>query len=542
MVKIPRATPGTTKLSTAAPASKIGKDAFTGTARAIQQSGKQLNQLADKFRDMRDLKQSTEATTIAEQKMLELRTTLATDTDFDTVEVRHSEQLRKIREEAAAGIVNPRIRQQFIAKQTGSMNREMFRVTTHANEGKIKEAQAVMLSKIESTRDMLIQAETPEERDGHRAEIKGLVQSYVDLGALGPEQGKLLVEKTLEELRIDEVDYDIRTRPDFAFEMLSGPEQLPDGPGRAAAFARNQAREKTYPDLTPDERKEKQKEALSAIKWAADEAKLRIAEDMNLNEDALYNDYKAGTLTEDQIMDAELLGALKRKGGISKGMATALRKAKKPTFDERQPWEVADMETKLGILYDGLGLSEKNGKLTFKGRNNTLQDLQDFREAVVTAKADGFITASRETTLLKKVEKFFDRKFEDVARRRIEQERNVWKKIGGLFAYTSPILYNMDQFGLFNERPGLSRRVGPGGQSRTDMAITQIRDLVDKKLEVIQGDISSKQANEIVEEVRDSHWANVFPSLLATPGATVAADDVKAHAVYNPETGKLEFN
>ena len=543
MVKIPRATEGTTKMTTKAPVVKQDVDAFTGTAKAIQRSGQQLNQLADKFREMRDLKEFTEATTLAEQRYLELRKQMATDTDYETLEQRYAQELRKINDEAANGISSSRMRDQWSTKNKSASNRELFRASTVAMEGQIKETQASLLTKIESTRDMLLEAELPEEREGYRKEIKGMVQAYVDAGAVGPEQGKRLVEETLNKLKIEEVDYDIRTRPDYAYEMLGSPEPIsPKDMDKAGKFARNKAKEQAYPDLTPDERKEKQGEALKAVKWVAEEAKYRLAEDMAQTEWKAYQMLKAETLTEDEIMDMEILGALGHPGGISKGWATTLRKAKKPTYKERTAWEVADVETKLKQTYDQMGMTIKKetGEVKF-GRLKSLEKLQEYREAVVTARAEGYISKSREETLLKKTEPFFDAKFAEVARRRIAQENNIWKNIGRVIPGPHWIF---DAWGAYDQRPGLSTRTTGRGvdDSRAAMAVTQIRELVDKRLAVIEGDISAKESQAIVDEIKNSHFTQLFPKLLSFPGAVeVHGDDYKPHVTYNQETGEFDF-
>lgn len=375
MPKIPRAA-STQELTTKAPSTKVDIASYAGTGDAIARVGAAVQEVNQKFTDLRNLEEYTRASTTAKKDLSDLENQASQDDDIYTISERYAENIQKVKDNAVDMISDQETKMRFKAEMDLYAQTKQFNINAIARDKQVSQAKGTLLNDMEQAKTDYFNASSPLERAQLMDSTIERINEYTRLGVIDPEMQAKTVKAFKDEVRIGQVHYDMSIDPDLAKANVD-----------AGVY-----------DLNPKEKEEALNDIAAFIKKKQTREEVDLFKSYNVNE---QNTAKlllepGSNMKETDIDRLELLGKIGAPGGISPGFAEVARRTLKssqtenPTFDIMAYSDLLDQFKSLGIKDDD-------------STKASLEDLIKFRSQVMRTYSDGKIAKSDATAFLEKV-------------------------------------------------------------------------------------------------------------------------------------------
>jgi len=386
MPKIPQAT-SKQALSGKAPSVKVSPGSFAVTGQAIEKAGKALSVVSARFKDLQNLEEYTSGMTGAKRALKDLEVKAAADPDIYTMDQRYSQEINKIKANAAKGISDRETQIRFGVELDNFSRTKEFNIRTISRGKQIDRSKATLLNDMDQSRQDYYDASSPLERKQLSNQVEFRLSEHARLGVITEKSAAETKKAWDDDVRIGQVSYDASIDP---------------------ALAKKNIEDGAY-KLNAKEKEEALNEVAALVKKREARKEVDLFRGFNANEENVVNQIE--DLKVSDIDRLELMGSIGSPNGISKKFAVVARraitsaKAENPTVDVGKYNEILDEFVNLKVI-------KKNKK---KRTVSSLEDIMKFRVKVMSSYADGDILQGQMQTFLKDVSQVYADKLTDKA-------------------------------------------------------------------------------------------------------------------------------
>jgi len=398
--------------TTQAPSAQRSESFAGATGQAISQLGATLGAVADRMRRVESLDKATTLQTEASKRTATLQMEVKKNPQDWTYE-KIQKETEKIRGDTLGQINNIPDKELQIRTRSsidtsiasGSLNMQNIRMKFD-----VRQSQQKTYEIADTLKENYI-AGNPKQKQTAIEQFHFEIDQRVDNNVWTPKQGESLKESIVQEWREERVARAIEKNPQEVITEL--------GKGKKGA----------YKDLTADRRRDFLQRALSEDKRQKEIQKLDYELKKNETEQQAVEKAASGDLSIQEINEMEARHQAGLPGGISKGLASALRKWRlskesvDPLLKSRMAAKIHDDFYKLNIeVDDGDPFST----------SATLAQLTQYRIDLIKARAVGGITQGTFTNKIKMITGFYNEALNGVVSGKFKNQKltyGFWKNL-----------------------------------------------------------------------------------------------------------------
>lgn len=198
MATIPRYQ-GTGQLTTSSSSNRVDPNDRGQGGKNIQEVGARLLQISDKFAQLRDLQQVTDATTESNRQLNDLYNQAQQDPDIWNTR-KYEAEIQKIRSRAGKNIFDANARLQFQGQFESASQSTLFNIQKNARTKQIDASKASLVNAIDLYEKQYAQVSTGTEKQIVRNNIEMLLDQYAASGVISREdvaERKISIRKNL---------------------------------------------------------------------------------------------------------------------------------------------------------------------------------------------------------------------------------------------------------------------------------------------------------------------------------------------------------
>lgn len=379
MPRVPRIQPTQTKLTNQVPGRQVRSLSSTGDV--VEILGQAGEAIFNQLRISNAIAEKTRAQNSLDISLRDISTRAEQDSDTsDARQKSYDEEIRKAQETSVNLISLPEQKSLFEIESQNKSDIARNNIQGFFRKKIVEQSKIELETYFDNKENEFVQSTNIGFKNTAILERNNKIDEAVAAGYMTQAEGTKRINELNEEWKKAQLDYDISVDPALARENI---------------VAGNY-------DLTAKEEKAALTLAKDLEKRRSDENARIAKEDMLQNEIKLYNEIVAETKSIKDINDAETRGTLGLPGGISKAVATNLRRlATKGNVST--PEEQATSFIALQDRYTNLNFKEKV----------SLDDLALFRNDVVEALSRGEISKTVGEKWLKDTSEVLDEKLRD---------------------------------------------------------------------------------------------------------------------------------